>query len=173
MQQHLIIIDGYNVIRRSEALRRAEKNSMENGRFALLVQLAARYAHEASQLTVVFDGAGRTESRETRYGITVIYTADGEKADICILRLTKEAHERGQKIMVATDDNEIREAINQYSPDVRPESALQLGQTLNAPPKYMLKQHKHRTTVKRLIEQKDDDEYEQPRHKHPRSRRRH
>jgi predicted RNA-binding protein with PIN domain len=152
---HLILIDGYNVIRRSDALARAERRSLQHGRDTLIVQLAARYSRGPYHIMVIFDGAGNAETREARYGMTIIFTRDGETADSCIVRIAQEAQAQGKRVTIATDDREIRDAISHLQPDVQAQSASEMGDQLNAPPKLLAKQYKHRSAVRRIIADRD------------------
>ncbi len=154
-QKH-ILIDGYNVIRRTPALANAERKSLENGRSALLLQLRARYATAPFNITVVFDGSGLTETKEQQGCLQVIYTASGVSADQRMVELVAAARARKETAVVVTDDNEIRKAIHPHAPHATSHSAIDFGQSINAAPKLLQKQYKHRAAVKKLL-QKDSD----------------
>ncbi len=147
-----IIIDGYNVIRRDPALARAERVSLENGRDALVLQLAARYHPRDRRIVVVFDGAGTRETREQRIGITIVFTAERHSADARIVELAREACQRGETAVVATDDGEIRAALGALAPGVTPASATALGESLRAAPRSIEKQARHRAAVRQRME---------------------
>ncbi|MDZ7261057.1 MAG: NYN domain-containing protein [candidate division KSB1 bacterium] len=100
-----LIIDGYNVIRRSPRLSQLDAQDLERGREALLELLGAyrrrRWQHT---VTVVFDGWGAGEYQESRdlyRGMTVIFSRRGERADEVIKRLL--ARERGRAVVVSSD----------------------------------------------------------------------
>jgi len=152
----LVLIDGYNVIRRSDALARAERRSLQNGRDMLITQLAARYAHGPHQIVLVFDGAGSSETREARYGITVVFTPHHETADDCIVRMAGAAKESGRQVMVATDDNGIRTALGGMAPNVQTQTVADVRQQLNAPDRHLAKQYRHRQAVQRIIAEQND-----------------
>jgi len=154
----LILIDGYNVIRRSEPLARAERRSLQNGRDALLTMLAARYSRGVHTIIVVFDGAGTAETREARFGMTVIFTPHNVTADTCIIQLAQVAQSHGQRVTVATDDNEIRHALHHLMPAVQPQTANDMSKYLHGAPRLIEKQYKHRTTVRRILAKDDDDD---------------
>ena len=87
-----IIIDGYNLIRQSAALRRFEKFSLERGRQALISSMASYNKRHLHRITVVFDGwegGGEMEERDRQEGIEIIYSRRGEKADDVIKRLVQ------------------------------------------------------------------------------------
>ena len=101
-----LIIDGYNLIRQSDSLRRLDARKLEQGRLALLERLAAYAKVKGHAITVVFDGWGGDSpmSTDTHYkGVTVIYTGRGELADEWIKRKTKHL----QYGAVVTSDREI------------------------------------------------------------------
>lgn len=113
---HRILIDGYNVIRRKPELKDQEKISMQHGREALLTLLAARYVGRPEGITVVFDGAGTYETHEQRGAIMVVFSAAGETADACIVRLAQVAQARGEQVTTCTDDQEIRQTLGGLAP---------------------------------------------------------
>jgi predicted RNA-binding protein with PIN domain len=101
-----LIIDGYNIIRQSDSLRRLDARKLEQGRLALLERLAAYAKVRGHAITVVFDGWGGDSptSTDTYYkGVTVIYTGKGELADEWIKRKTGQL----QYGAVVTSDREI------------------------------------------------------------------
>ncbi len=109
MSLHLIV-DGYNLIRQSPALRVIEARDLEAGRAALLQRLAAyRRTRPQHKITVVFDGwqaGGPTESRDRYQGMGIIYSRRGERADEVIKRLLTQ--ERGRAVVVSSD-RELRD----------------------------------------------------------------
>jgi hypothetical protein len=101
-----LIIDGYNLIRQSDSLRRLDARKLEQGRQGLLERLAAYAKVKGHAITVVFDGWGGESptSTDTRYkGVTVIYTGKGELADEWI----KHRVEKIPYGAVVTSDREI------------------------------------------------------------------
>ncbi len=102
-----IIVDGYNLIRQSDALRRYERISLDEGRRALVRSLSDYRKLRCHRITVVFDGwegGSPTEERDHAGGVDIIYSRLGEKADEVIKRLLRTAAE---EIMVVTSDREI------------------------------------------------------------------
>jgi len=102
-----IIVDGYNLIRQSDALRGAERRSLEEGRKALVRSLAGYKRLRGHRITVVFDGwegGSPQEERDLAGGVAIIYSRLGEKADEVIKRLVAGASE---EILVVTSDREI------------------------------------------------------------------
>ncbi len=102
-----IIVDGYNLIRQSDALRQHERRSLEEGRRALVRRLAGFREQRGHRITIVFDGwegGSPTEERDRKGGLEIIYSRLGEKADEVIKRLLQEGNE---EIMVVTSDRDI------------------------------------------------------------------
>jgi len=102
-----IIIDGYNLIRQSEQLRRAERLTLEEGRQALLRFLIPYRERKGHRLTVVFDGwegGSAQEERDRAGGIDILYSRRGEKADEVIKRL---AERSSDELVVVTSDRDI------------------------------------------------------------------
>jgi predicted RNA-binding protein with PIN domain len=156
MRDQLVLVDGYNVIRRSPQLASAERRSLQHGRDALVTMLAARYAARTVDLTVVFDGADVRESRTVHLGISIVYSATGCTADECIVRLAAEAEARGQRVTVATDDEGIRAALGGLAPKTTHQSATALNQHLHAPDRYRQKGYQHRTAMKRILAEDEE-----------------
>jgi len=106
-----IIIDGYNLIRQSDALRRYERFSLEEGRKALLRVTALYKRHKGHKVTVVFDGwegGPAEEERDRQGGIDIIYSRRGEKADDVIKRMVQKT---GEEIVVVTSDRDIADFV--------------------------------------------------------------
>ena len=103
----IILIDGYNLIRQSDELRRYERKSLEAGRKALIAKLIEYGKKKNHQITVVFDGVQNgwaDEGRDREGKINIIYSRHGEKADDVIKRMT--AH-IGEDIIIVSSDREI------------------------------------------------------------------
>jgi len=102
-----IIIDGYNLIRQSDYLRRFERQSLEAGRLNLINQLSRYQRIKGHKITVVFDGwigGSSKEERDRQENISIIYSRYGEKADDVIKRLADESRE---ETIIVSSDREI------------------------------------------------------------------
>src|SRR5260370_23555665 len=62
VEPETLLVDGYNVIRRTPALAAAERHSLAGGRDALLTALRASYRHTAHTVILVFDCDGDAEA---------------------------------------------------------------------------------------------------------------
>jgi predicted RNA-binding protein with PIN domain len=102
-----IIIDGYNLIRQSPALRAYDNLEIAQGREKLIERLAHYRSLKKHPMLVVFDGwqeGDFTEQRTREKGIDIIYSKRGEKADEVIKRLVSHS---GEELIVVTSDREI------------------------------------------------------------------
>jgi uncharacterized protein len=107
-----IIIDGYNLIRQSDTLRRYERFSLEDGRKALIRSISLYKKQKGHKVTVVFDGwqgGPAEEEKDKLSGIDVIYSRKGEKADEVIKRMVQE---RAEEIVVVTSDRDIADFVS-------------------------------------------------------------
>jgi predicted RNA-binding protein with PIN domain len=89
-----IVIDGYNLIRRSARLASLDRRDLQEGRSVLLGALGAYRRLKGHRLTVVFDGWDRgapSEQATLVAGVQVVFSRRGERADESILRLVKRA----------------------------------------------------------------------------------
>lgn len=107
-----IIVDGYNLIRQSTALRKFEKFSLEEGRNELVRRLARYKRLKHHRISVVFDGWIEGTVRGEHYrseGIEVIYSRRGEKADDVIKKMVRHGNE---EMLVVTSDRAVTSAVS-------------------------------------------------------------
>ena len=107
-----IIIDGYNLIRQSDALRRYERFSLEEGRKALIRSISLYKRQRGHKVTVVFDGeegGSFEEERDKLSGIDIIYSRKGEKADDVIKRMVQK---RAEETVVVSSDRDIADFVS-------------------------------------------------------------
>jgi predicted RNA-binding protein with PIN domain len=108
-----ILVDGYNLIRQSDVLRRYERYSLEAGRQALISKLIDYERKKGHKITVVFDGgeSGSAQEERDRDGnIDIIYSRHGEKADDVIKRI---AAQTAEETVVVSSDRDIASYITQ------------------------------------------------------------
>ena len=106
-----IVIDGYNVIRRSPRLSLLDRRDMQEGRETLLTTLAAYRRLKGHRITVVFDGwerGGLREQVSQTAGLQVIFTRRGERADQAILRFVEKA---SSGTVVITSDRALADEV--------------------------------------------------------------
>jgi hypothetical protein len=103
----LLAIDGYNFIKQSPNLRRAEQIELRKAREGLIEELARYKRLKGHAILVVFDGrqvGGPADRREKARGIEVVFSRAGEKADDVLKRM---AEEKREGITIVTSDNEV------------------------------------------------------------------
>ncbi len=101
-----LLVDGYNIIFAWEDLNRLAKESLDDAREALLNALGNYRGIKECHVTVVFDAykvPGGTGNAENRGGVEVVYTKEGETADMYIERVSYELA-RKYRVKVATSD---------------------------------------------------------------------
>jgi predicted RNA-binding protein with PIN domain len=102
-----VVVDGYNLIRRSASLRAEEELSLEHGRNSLVEKLRQYKRIKRHRLTVVFDGADKmslAEEKTQQKGIKIIYSSQGSTADSVIRRICLD---QGENVLVVTSDGEL------------------------------------------------------------------
>ena len=107
-----IIIDGYNLIRRSARLSLLDRQDIEQGREALVDMLAAYKKFKAHRITVVFDGARAvpfSPQRNRHKGISIQFSRGKESADDVIIKM---ARKEGPKALVVSSDRQIVHAAS-------------------------------------------------------------
>jgi predicted RNA-binding protein with PIN domain len=85
-----LIVDGYNVIRRTPPYRQIAENDFDAARSALVSDVAA-FAHGEWNATVVFDGHGNPHSDGLPHevsGVTVVFSPFGVDADVSRVTLS-------------------------------------------------------------------------------------
>jgi predicted RNA-binding protein with PIN domain len=154
MEPKLILVDGYNIIKNTPELLAAERRSLAAAREALAHKLSVKYRHTPHQVIVVFDGQQPRESEEHVQRVRLIYTAQGQTADGVIARLAREAAGRGQTVVVASNDWEVRGSVKEAGGHSA--SSQELADHLNAPPRLLQKRFQHQQGVTRRLQGSDD-----------------
>jgi predicted RNA-binding protein with PIN domain len=106
----MILVDGYNAIRRLAHLKSAEERAgLEAGRRALLLGIAASGVLRSQSVIVVFDGAsaGVAGGPTPHPRLSVRYSVPPEKADEAILSLLRKRREAPDTATVVTADSEL------------------------------------------------------------------
>ena len=99
-----IIIDGYNLIRRSSSLSTLDQQDIQLGREALLDTLSSYKRIKHHMITVVFDGTHApplSQHKDRVKGIKIKFSRRGETADSVIKRMA--AREREKALVVSSD----------------------------------------------------------------------
>jgi predicted RNA-binding protein with PIN domain len=106
MSGRLVLVDGYNLILRTPALKPGEGRTLRQSRNKLL-SLLSWTVDPGVRFLVVFDGA-EVRGRDVRDGrVDVRYSKPPDKADDLIRALVSEHVEREEEVTVVTSDLEI------------------------------------------------------------------
>jgi uncharacterized protein len=178
MDRMLILIDGYNVIRRTPSLAVAEQHGLYAARDALKALVVARYRGTPHRVLLVFDGVGPTETAvalRCGVGSQEIYAATDTTADGVIRRVVDASRaDWGNRIAVFSDDWEVTRHATQQG--AHGGSAAELAQHLTQAPRHLRHRAQHHEYVQRSAYEGMTDTPRQPRtgnaHKAPRRRRR-
>lgn len=114
----LLVVDGYNVIFKSERyLARMDRSGVsdpfEQSRDLLIADVAA-YAKGAYEPIIVFDAAGNVSPERPalkKAGVRLVFSATGESADTVIERLVTEQRLVPRAVTVVTSDSTIRATV--------------------------------------------------------------
>lgn len=101
-----LLVDGYNIIHAWDELKKLMDSSIDHARFKLIDLLANYQAVKGIKVIVVFDAhlvKGGTGSRDNEGGVEVIFTSEGETADMLIEKLVGQLMTDG-RVTVATSD---------------------------------------------------------------------
>lgn len=107
MPEHLIVVDGYNLILRSHDLKPGPERTLAAAR-AKLVNLLSWAVGGDARFVVVFDGAEDVHGEETGSArVQVRYARPPRKADDLIRSLVEEQMNRVERLTVVTSDLEV------------------------------------------------------------------
>jgi predicted RNA-binding protein with PIN domain len=159
-----ILVDGYNVIKRSASFQSLGAKNLEYAREQLITQLINRYRHTPHHVTIVFDGSDVHEQVLHKQRIRIIYSRHGETADSVIARLAATAQAEGRTIEMYSDDRAVQQAVSLRGGEIR--TTGQLTDQLNAPSRDVGRRYKHRVAIRKKYGLDpmyyDDDEIESP-----------
>ena len=102
-----IVIDGFNLIRRSPALGPIERSDFQQAQDTLVEWLTIYRRKRKHKVTVVFDGWDRgsiTGSSRAQQGVQVVYSARGVTADQRIMSMAANSSE---DMCIVSSDGEI------------------------------------------------------------------
>ncbi|HZU66176.1 MAG TPA: NYN domain-containing protein [Ktedonobacteraceae bacterium] len=164
----VILVDGYNIIKRSPSFHALRARNLEAARQQLIHQLANYYRHTPHEVTVVFDGSDAREQVLHERRIRIIYSRYGETADSVIARLAVAARAEGRQVEMYSDDREVQQATAQQGSEVR--TSVQLTGQFYAAPRDETRRARHRIAMRKkygldpMYYGSKDDEIEPVRH---------
>jgi len=104
----LLVVDGYNIINSWPEFEELREEKMEIARIKLVEMLEEFVPLLWPRIIIVFDAyriKGKRANWESRKGLEVVYTSEGQTADAFIERLVANLRESGEDIEVASSDN--------------------------------------------------------------------
>jgi len=109
-KQHIVVIDGYNVINRDPAMRSVLEKSLEQARMRLArlcgVWMSTR--KDVWKFKIVFDGSGDVQGSAASgiSGVDLVFHSKDKKADSRVIAMSSEATSH-YHYTVVSDDNEV------------------------------------------------------------------
>src|SRR5216110_1096270 len=117
MSDRLVVVDGYNLILRTPALRPEKGRTLSQSR-AKLLSLLAWAVDPGARFMVVFDGAD-VRGRDVRQGrVEVRYSKPPEKADDVIRAVVLKRTDRDEPVAVVTSDLEVARYARAMGADI-------------------------------------------------------
>ncbi len=159
-----ILVDGYNIIKRSPSFQALLARNLEAARQQLIHQLVNRYRHTPHQVIVVFDGNDAREQVQYEHRIRIIYSCYGETADSVIARLATASRAAGREVEMYSDDREVQQMVARQGGNVG--TSAQLTSQLHAAPRDVTHRTRHRIAMRKkyglapMYYSGDDDEVE-------------
>lgn len=102
-----LVVDGYNIVNSWDILKKLKEENLEHARDKLLEYLAEYQTFQGEKVIVVFDAhlvKGGLEIRDKYLDLEVIYTKEGEIADLLIESLVQDLVKEDNQVTVATSD---------------------------------------------------------------------
>ncbi len=131
-----LIVDGYNVIGRSPALRQDKAISLERARMALAKAVSAwNRDHSSYRCVIVFDGrdpVGVNMSKATIGGVSCVFTRTKIDADDEIIRMVRDEKTADSVVTVVSDDNYVGNNCRAHGATVQPASYLDVREDRKA-----------------------------------------
>lgn len=118
MQDRLIVVDGYNVILRTPALKPGRGRTLREAREKLVNLLSWGVGSGEARFLVVFDGAAARGPDQRSSRVEVRFSRPPEKADDLIRRIVEEQVEKVERLTVVTADLEVARHARAMGADV-------------------------------------------------------
>lgn len=117
-EPRLVIIDGYNLVLRSPALRPGPDRTLRESRDKLVNLLSWAVGAGDARFVVVFDGAEGGSGPQGGGRVEVRYSRPPEKADDLIRRIVEDRVSPGARVTVVTSDLEVARHARAMGADV-------------------------------------------------------
>ncbi len=161
---YVILVDGYNVIKKNLMFQQLEIKNLALARDTLIRQLKNRYRQTSYQVIVVFDGNDMQEQVTHDEHIRIIFSQHDQTADSVIIRLAAELRKAGREVILSSDDEEVKYHVTEQGGTFL--TTRQLAAQLNAAPSDVAMHSLHRQMMRRVYgidpSYKPDDDLEPP-----------
>lgn len=119
MLDHLIIVDGYNLIHRTPQLRPGDGRTLRESRDKLINLLLWTMGGQSVRFLVVFDGdGGAGRENESSGNVEVRFSSPPDNADLLIRRIVEDQVEFVDRVTVVTADLEVARHARAMGADV-------------------------------------------------------
>lgn len=117
-ESRLILVDGYNLILRSPALKPGPDRTLRESRQKLLNLLSWAVGSDDARFLVVFDGSDERGDEEGGGRVEVRFSRPPEKADDLIRTLVEDRIRRVERLTVVTSDLEVARHARAMGADI-------------------------------------------------------
>ncbi len=118
MEQRLIVVDGYNLILRTPALKPGGGRTLRESREKLVNLLSWAIGSGDARFLVVFDGAEEAGRDEKQGRVEVRFSRPPLKADDLIRAIVEEQMPRVERLTVVTSDLEVARHARAMGADI-------------------------------------------------------
>ena len=118
MDERLIVIDGYNLILRTAALKPGPGRTLREARGKLVNLLSWVYGSGDARFIVVFDGAEMQGREESSGRVDVRFSRPPQKADDLIREIVEREIAPGRRLTVVTSDLEVARHARAMGADI-------------------------------------------------------
>jgi predicted RNA-binding protein with PIN domain len=118
MSERLIILDGYNLILRTPALKPGDGRTLRESRDKLINLLSWGFGSGEARMLVVFDGAEVTGSDQRGGRVEVRFSRPPQKADDLIRDLVEAELKHTERLTVVTSDLEVARHARAMGADI-------------------------------------------------------
>jgi len=117
-ESRLILVDGYNLVLRSPALKPGPDRTLRESRQKLINLLSWAVGSGDAKFLVVFDGSDERGDDEGGGRVEVRFSRPPEKADDLIRRLVEDRIARVERLTVVTSDLEVARHARAMGADI-------------------------------------------------------
>ena len=114
----LIVVDGYNLILRSPALKPTQGRTLRQARDKLVNLLSWAVGGPEARFLVIFDGAEGAGADHRQERVEVRFSRPPQKADDLIRAVVEETVEKDERVTVVTSDLEVARHARAMGADV-------------------------------------------------------